>query len=179
MEHSEGPLPGEPLPVSGDRAWAGHSLIELMIVLTLLGMVCATVIPRLLEASAGAQQKAVLDDLHMFRRQIEQFRTDHAGLLPAQGTNSEAALIAQLTHRTTSAGQVDARGPHGPYLLGDLPSNPYTHSSTVLVVPGPLLEHHFNNPTGHGWAYSSTTGEFRACAGDTVIDPSGRRVNSL
>lgn len=136
------------------------SFLELLIVVTLLAILGATLVPQFTAAHEDARQAAVAEDLDRFRRQLDLYRTQH-GHWPAEGTNSEAQLIKQLRSRTTSTGVVHEDGKYGPYLIGEIPANPFNHSNKVLVVPGPLKPHQFDGQGVYGWAYSSTTGEFR------------------
>lgn len=169
----------EPPDGDGTVESRGFTVIELFIVLAILGLLAATLIPQVSVAGDVARQEAILKDLHMFRRQIAAFSKDHDGRLPAQGTNSATRVEAEMTGKTTPSGNVSGDGRLGPYLIGDIPRNPYSHADTILVVPGELKEHHYNGSANHGWAYSSTTGEFRANLTDDTTDSSGRRINLL
>ena len=136
------------------------SFLELLIVVTLLAILGATLVPQFTAAHEDARQAAVSDDLDRFRRQLDLYRVQH-GHWPAEGTNSEAQFIKQLRSRTTSTGIVHEDGKYGPYLIGEIPANPFNHSNKVLVVPGPLKPHQSDGQGSYGWVYSSTTGEFR------------------
>ncbi|MHC4877714.1 MAG: hypothetical protein ACYTGL_14555 [Planctomycetota bacterium] len=144
----------------------GISPIESLMLVTLLGLLVATLFPELLRTQVAAQQKSVQTTVEAVRRQIAHFREHHQGRLPAQGTDSAEQFVDQLFRRTTISGRVAADGRFGPYLLGEFPMNPYVRSSVVLVVAGPLEQRHWQGESDHGWAYSSTTGEFRANVSD-------------
>ncbi len=140
----------------------GISLAEVLMLVTLLGLLLAMLLPELLRTQDEARQKTIQSTVHAVRRQITRFREHHQGRLPAQGTNSEQQFVGQLFERTAISGRIEVEGRFGPYLLGEFPTNPYSRSSTVLVVAGSLTREHFLGDGTHGWAYSSTTGEFRA-----------------
>ena len=138
-----------------------------------------SLIPQLLTANDNARYDAIQQDLIQFRRQIEQYSLDHDGRLPAHGTNSSEVFARQLKGRTTHTGVVRDDGRYGPYLIGELPANPVSGLSRVLVVPGPLRQHHFAGRGDHGWAYSSETGEIRANVAANIVGADGRPVNTL
>lgn len=141
---------------------SGISFIEFALIGALLVGCAINLAPELADAAHTARRQAVEDDLTMFRRQIEQYQRDHLDRLPAQGTNSEATFVSQLTHRTNEHGDVAKRAHFGPYIIGKIPSNPFSGLSRVLVVPGPVKSEHVSGHGTHGWVFSSTTGEFRA-----------------
>lgn len=165
-------------PTPDIRRSPGFTVVEILIVVALLGIVAITMVPQFSSAGDGARLLTVKEDLDIFRRQIDRFRNAHDGRLPAQGSASEADFIRDLTSRTTAAGQVDPTGRCGPYLIGRMPLNVYTGLRTILVVPATLRPPHFNVSGEHGWAYSSTTGEFRINVPGDLTDDDGRPVNS-
>ena len=150
-----------------------------MLVTALLGVVIGSLIPQLLAANDNARYDAIQQDLVQFRRQIEQYANDHDGRVPAHGTNSGEMFAEQLLGRTSHTGVVRDDGRYGPYLIGSIPANPVSGSSRVLVVPGPLRQHHFEGRGDHGWAYSSETGEIRVSLATSVVASDGRPVNTL
>lgn len=138
------------------------SLIEALMLCTLLGLLAATLVPQLLTAQEDARQESLQETLDAVRTQIALYQKHHQGRLPAQNSESASEFMAQLCGRTEISGRVEANGRFGPYLLGVFPSNPCSQKSGVLVVTGSLQPHHWNGEGSHGWAYNSTTGEFRA-----------------
>ncbi len=163
---------------------SGFTPIELLMSITLLGIVAATLVPKMLSANEESRQNALLQRLHLVRRQIEQFRGAHDGRLPGAGQNSEKEFLLDLTgsvngsigdspNRKTRDQQKNQRGDEIP------PSNPYTQCSGILVIPDRLQARHYSGKGRHGWAYSSTTGEFRANLSPQTKDRSGRLLNQL
>ncbi len=109
-------------------------------------------------------------DLQMMRQQISLFRFQHDGRYPADGSTDAAVFTNQLTQKTTVAGTIDATaGQYGPYIVGQLPANPYNNSRNVLVKNGALAATDYDGSAGHGWAFSSTTGELRANVSTTIM----------
>lgn len=164
------------------RRWlsssTGFTVIEVLIVTALLALLAGIVLPELRAAGQQARCQAVQRDLASFRKQIALYREHHDGRWPAQGTESGDLFAAQLGRRTTHTGTVTDDGRYGPYLFGPLPENPWTFSSRVLVVAGPLRDEHCDGRGSHGWAYSSTTGDIRASIPPDVIAVDGRPVNA-
>jgi general secretion pathway protein G len=157
---------------------SGFTFIEILIVLVLLGIVGVTFVPQLTAASNDARREAVEQGLAMMRRQIKSYHNHHQQY-PAHGTNSKKRFLSHLTEKTNHAGDVNAAGRFGPYVIGGVPVNAYTQQNSVLVVPGELRAHQFAGHGDHGWAYSSTTGEFRANLSPNVTNQDDVPVNRL
>ena len=178
-ETRSGNLPEDRTAQPQSRRDFGFSAVELMLVAALLCVVIGSLIPQLLTASENAQYDAIGQDLLQFRRQIEQYTQDHEGRRPAQGTTSGELFVEQLLGRSTHTGVVRVDGRYGPYLIGEIPSNPVSGSSRILVIPGPLRQQHFGGRGDHGWAYSSETGEIRASVATDIVNSDGRPINTL
>ena len=154
--------------------------IELLMVVTLLGIVMATLVPRMLSANEETRQNTLLQRLHSVRRQIEKFRQAYDGRLPAEGRNSADELLRQLRSLESVASNSQSLDATVlPVDDGLPPLNPYTKKSDILVIPDRLQSHHYSGSGRHGWAFSSTTGEFRANLAPKVTDRSGRLINQL
>ena len=159
---------------------SGFAPIEIPMAITLLGIVAAAFAPRMLTSSEAFSQRDLLQKVHLVRGQIEHFRQTHNNSLPGEGRNSAEEFIRDLS----SASVISDRSPiidHGSVVaIGEfLPLNPYTQKSDVLVIPDRLKPHHYSGDSRHGWAYSSTTGEFRANLSPMITDRSGRKIHQL
>ena len=159
---------------------SGFTPIEMLTAITLLTIGIAVFIPQMLSASEEVRRNTLLQRLHAVRGNIEQFRNDNSGRLPAEGMNSADEFVRELTNfaiGTDRTGSVDdsdfLREDQFPLL------NPYTQKSEILVVPDGLDNRHYSGSGRHGWAYSSTTGEFRSNLSPEVTDRSGRLINQL
>lgn len=159
---------------------SGFTPIELLMVTALLGIVVATLVPQMLSDSEEARRNTLLLRLHSVRGQIDQFRQDHNGRFPAEGRNSAEEFVRELTTIANRTGNRFPAGRTVPDPQCEIPPvNPYTQKSGVLVVPDRLERHHYSGVGRHGWAYSSTTGEFRSNLSPDVTDRSGRLINQL
>lgn len=159
---------------------SGFTPIELMMTITLLGIIAAAIVPPMLSASENSRQNALLERLHFVRGRIEQYQQKHAGQLPVEGMNSAKEFMHVLACGPNSE-QLGTNSPNPKSETGfELPPmNPYTQRSEILVVPTRLKQHHYSGSGQHGWAYSSTTGEFRANLSPQITDRSGRLINQL
>jgi len=165
---------------SPSLAVSGFTPIELLMTITLLGIVSAAVVPQMLSDSENSRQNTLLKRLHSVRGQIEQYKQNHAGELPGQGMNSAREFMNELAHGPNSEqGLAHSSNPQVETGFELPPLNPYTQRSGILVVPAGLKQHHYSGNGQHGWAYSSTTGEFRANLSPHITDRSGRLINQL
>lgn len=163
----------------------GFRPIELLISITLLAIVAGTLVPQMLSANEETRQNSLLQRLHLVRRQIEQFRGTHNGRLPAAGQNSAREFLLDLTSVADDSIEVASSRRTRNHQTQNQPSheippvNPYTQRSAILVIPDRLQARHYSGNGRHGWAYSSTTGEFRANLSPQTQDQSGRLLNQL
>lgn len=103
----------------------GFTLVEILIVVTILGILAAIVIPQFSDASTEAKEASLAADLQTMRSQIELYKIQHDALLPGQtvspGPITPAFFVTAMTTK------VDGYGPY----VQKIPVNPFTGGSDV------------------------------------------------
>jgi len=121
----------------------GFTLVELIIVVSIIGILAALVIPKFTNASEMARVSSTQDQLRSIRTSLDRYKVDHDGVYPAIGN-----VWTGLAGKTDRDGTVNASGDYGPYLIKPA-SNPFTNSATVVAVGA--------GTATDGWEYDSTT----------------------
>jgi general secretion pathway protein G len=134
----------------------GFTLIEVLIVVTIMAVLAGTVITYSCLSTIDAKQSSLKHNLYVMKSQIELYRADHLGQFPSLQGNS----LWQLLGATNSSGEVGISGPdypYGPYFV-ESPTNPYDGRSRVagVLTPG-------QPPTAvaddlGGWQYDASNG---------------------
>ena len=131
----------------------GFSLLELVIVVTNIGILAANSIPRMSRGSAGASDTALTGDLAVLRNAIDMFAAEHGGTFP-----TAVDIEKQLTQYTDLKGTPNATKTttyfYGPYIrkvpplpVGAMKGNTKIAKKTAADV---------------GWIYTAKTGEIRS-----------------
>ena len=144
--------PAEPAP-RGD----GFTLVELLIVVTIIGILATIVIPQFSNASVQAKENALKDELRYLRTQIVVYKAQHKDTPPG----STGDFVQQMTLYTNEFGATSATASathkFGPY-LSKMPKNPMNDLNTI--------EQSNQNPLvadgGHAWKYNPATQEIIA-----------------
>lgn len=154
----------------------GFTLIEVLIVVVILGILAATVLPQFTSSTANAKESALRADLSQLRSQIQLYKFQHDGAFPS-GTADN--VIKQLTMASDLTGATAAPGtsgyPYGPYLMNQLPTNPYNGGSGVMVKATAISTTDID-PTAMqgtvkvGWVYSTLTGQVIANTAGNAAD---------
>ncbi len=121
---------------------SGFTLVELMIVVSILGILAALVIPKFTNASELAQTAATQDQLRSVRTVLERYKLDHNDTYP-----DITDLWGALTGKTDLDGTLNAAGDFGPYLKS-APENPFTNSTGVVAFGA--------GAATDGWEYDVT-----------------------
>jgi prepilin-type N-terminal cleavage/methylation domain-containing protein len=134
----------DPMPPPQRRHAAGaFTLVEILIVITILAIVATIAIPQFSSASQQARENALKDELRYLRTQIAVYKAQHEDRAPGYpGGNTAvaptaAAFVAQMTQRSDIVGNTSATASatfkFGPY-LSRMPTNPFNGLDTVLIV---------------------------------------------
>lgn len=145
------------------------TLVELIIVVTILGILASLVIPTFQGHIVQAKETAAKDNLKVIRTQIEVYKMQHNGVQPGyiSGSGAPSALLAlQFTATTTDDGAVSTSTiPAGAYVNGPylkkIPENPFNKLSTINYVADGTDFSTAVDGTSSGWLYKKETAEFK------------------
>ncbi|MEX2216093.1 MAG: type II secretion system protein [Phycisphaeraceae bacterium] len=156
---------------------AAFSLIELVLVVSIIAVIGAIALPRLSSVAERAPKAAFEADLIILQSALERYLIEHQGTPP-----TEAQFVLQLTQFTDIDGAVSAVKTtshiYGPYLRR-MPQS-YIAPATgdpVFVSDGssPDEKSVIDPDSGEdtGWRFSPVTGQVRVIARDVSIDGAG------
>lgn len=154
----------------------GLTLVELMVVVLVLGILAALVLPNFNLASNDSKEAALIQHLQTLRRQIQQYQQDHGGLNPGQGSTSPSGFKNAMLLSTDAAGTTGAVGtlPFGPYFSSQLPANPFTNGTGVMIVSSIdsaiANEAAMDGTLKVGWIYSPSEGRIIGNNQGTALD---------
>ena len=131
----------------------GFSLIELLIIVSIIGILAAIVIPTFSNANETAKAGALASQLNTVKKSLVLYKNDHNGTYP-----TDAQIITNqwqvLTTTTDINGDV-AGADYGPYFMKP-PFNAFMDSSIVAA------------DNSAGWQYDSATGTIQAVVPSAV-----------
>lgn len=145
------------------------TLIELIIVVTILGILASFVLPTFQGHVLKSKEAAAKNDLKVMRTQIELYKMEHNGIPPGyiNGSGAPTAMLElQFTATTTVDGAVStATIPAGAYVNGPyvkrIPENPFNKLSTIIYVEAATDFSAAADGTSSGWLYKKETAEFK------------------
>jgi len=144
------------------------TLVEVILVVTILGILAALVMPTFQDHIAKARESAAKDSLSTMRSQIELYKLHHKGALPGYVNGAgatEGILQLQFTRTTTETGSASPFAvpsgdfKYGPYVM-KLPKNPFNKLSNIAYVAEATAFSDATDGTSSGWLYKKETGEF-------------------
>ena len=161
----------------------GFTLVEVLIVVVILGILAATVLPQFTAATNDAKESALRQDLTLMRGQIQMYKFQHDSAFPGP-TSADVAKKLTLASKVdgTTAAPGTSGFPYGPYVVGQLPPNPYNGGRGVKVVTGTVATvavdaAALDGTEKVGWIFSSDLGEIKANTSGTTAD--GRNLDSI
>ena len=145
------------------------TLVEVILVVTILGILAALVMPTFQGHIAKARESASKDSIRVMRNQIETYKLQHKEIPPGYLNGSgvpEALLELQFTGTTAETGAASpSTVPSDPYLYGPyvkkLPENPYNKLSNITYVAEATAFSAAVDGTSSGWLYKKETGEIK------------------
>ena len=143
------------------------TLVELIIVVTILGIMAAIVIPTFQGNVATARESASKSNLMTIRTQIELYKLQHNGIPPGYvaGAGVAVGMVSlQLTGTTTVDGTASpSTVPSNPFFYGPylkkIPKNSFNNLNTIIYVAEATLFSAAVDGTSSGWLYKKETGE--------------------
>jgi general secretion pathway protein G len=132
---------------------SGFTLVELLIVISVLGILAAIIAPLYSDAGEKARTSALQTDLQKIRTQIEVYRSQHNDQLPASTGELSTDFERRMASKTDRYG--NAGTDYGPY-LNKVPKNPYNGKNTVRIDGAAA------GANTHGWRFDSVNGIFQA-----------------
>ena len=133
--------------INGKLARRAFTLVELLIVVSILGILAAIVLPEFQGHAQKAKESAAKDNLRILRETIERYALDHNGTPPGYPSDNPSSLPIMVAFRTKIINE---------NYLNDIPENPFNHIDTFRMI---------NNDasfpaaaTGeYGWVYQPQT----------------------
>jgi general secretion pathway protein G len=138
----------------------GFTLIEVLIVVVIMAVLAATIIPQFASSTTDAKTSALKFDLHSLRQQIEMYKLQHNGAVPALSSGNLPGLVyaTDATGATNNTTTTDATHPFGPYIQGGLlPANPYDGTTTVTQISA--FPPTATAGSAQGWLYEPVSGQ--------------------
>lgn len=144
------------------------TLVEVVIVISLLGILVAIIVPTLQGHTTSARESAVKDCLMTMRTQIQLYKLEHNGVPPGYVNGSPAStstLEKQFIGTTIVTGFASlSTVPTDPFLYGPyvkkLPVNPFNNLSNIAYVDLATSFADEVDGTTSGWLYKKETAEF-------------------
>lgn len=137
----------------------GFTLVEILIVVTILGILAAIVVPHFQSNANAARDTSVVVQLKGARKSLQLWNSERGGEFPTLAQMQEGIEHwAGFIGKSDLDGTLNVAGDYGPY-MPKAPVNVLTRSSLVADVGSATAE--------VGWTYDESSGVLR------VVIPSG------
>jgi general secretion pathway protein G len=134
------------------KASRGFTLVEVLVVVSILGILAAIVIPQFSSSTGEAQLASLNSNLHVMRKQIELYKIHHTGQLPVAVGETGADFARRMTTKTDGEGNAGTE--FGPY-VERVPTNPYNKRNTIRIGGAAA------GANTDGWRFDPLTNEFQ------------------
>ncbi len=166
--------------MTGDRRLAirAFSLVELVIVVTIIGIISSIAVPRMSSVTRRVSANALEATLANARKAIDCYYAEHGnypGYDPSLGNADGTWFVNQLIMYTNRKGQTSAKRTgayiYGPYLRKPFPKNPANKLDTVHVKTTTADA----DPAAGtvGWVAVLSNGDFGISATDSELEEIG------
>jgi prepilin-type N-terminal cleavage/methylation domain-containing protein len=115
----------------------GFTLVEIMIVIAIIGLLCAIAIPNLLKASARSQATTCINNLRQIDTAIQQFSVE-AGKHQGDIINWPTDITSYI--KLNSKGSIPPCPAGGTYSLNTVGSIPSANCSLSTLTPAHILQ---------------------------------------
>jgi len=150
------------------------SLVELVLVVTIIGIIAGIAVPRISSAAATANANALDATLTNVRQSIDIYYAEHGsfpGYVPGTQTPDGSHFVNQLTLYSDADGNSNAtksaQYKFGPYLRAPFPTNPANQLATVHVKADASQADPADGTVG--WVAVLSTGDFGVSATNTQL----------
>jgi prepilin-type N-terminal cleavage/methylation domain-containing protein len=145
------------------------SLVEMLMVISIMGMLSAIAVPRISRAATASLTSALQGTLAGVRSAVDMYYAEHGkypGYQPSNDGPSGDWFVKQLTTYSNEKGDTSTTYGYpyilGPYLRSPFPANPLNGLATVHVKPNPTAP---DPPDGSvGWIAVLSHGYFGVSA---------------
>lgn len=174
------PRPGHENHCPCFRQAPAFSLVELVLVVTIIGIIAGIAVPRMSAAAATANANALEATLTNVQKSIDTYYAEHGsfpGYTPGTRTPNGSHFVKQLTMYSDANGlskaTKSARYKFGPYLRAPFPANPANQLATVFVKADASQSAPEDGTVG--WVAVLSTGDFGVSATDAQLEEIGVR----